>query len=237
MATQATRGSKRLRAARTSTIDDREQSRSLSFSLADDNLLLALSYLNNSDLAAAACSCRHLCSLAVNELELRRREQAQRDADARRAAEEAQRRATERFAVYEDDAIIVATVLRHMLHCAPRVSSVVTAANGRKHFVEPSGGVCRMRVAVDSASERTGRFVDALALSENALRAVRFQGEPLGATGAAVALRQARALHLCEPAYQRVHGKVFKLWLRADVLRAYLEHSPKLSQLLAAVDA
>ena len=65
-----------------------------------------------------------------------------------------------------------------------------------------------------------------------ALRAVIFEGEPLGAAGAAVALRQAKMLRLDVPNNTTLYGRVFKLFVRADVLRSFLANSPTLAALL-----
>ena len=56
------------------------------------------------------------------------------------------------------------------------------------------------------------------------MREVVFLGEPLGAAGAAVALRQAQALKLDALMDTALYGRVLKLFLklfvRADVIRA-----------------
>ena len=61
-------------------------------------------------------------------------------------------------------------------------------------------------------------MVDVLALQERELREIVFLGQPLGAAGAAVAMRQARQLRLDVPENTSFHGRVFKLFIRADVI-------------------
>ena len=61
-------------------------------------------------------------------------------------------------------------------------------------------------------------MVDVLTMQESALRAVSFRGAPLGAAGAAVAVRQSRVPQLNVPSDVRLHGRIFKVFIRADVM-------------------
>ena len=119
-----------------------------------------------------------------------------------------------------------------------------TLQGNRKKLVAPPSGVCLLRVgilrtcegATDGAitldKRRAERMVDVLAMQEAALRHVRFLGEPLGAAGAAVALRQAKKLRLDLPQNTSFHGRVCRLFIRADVIERYIASSPTLAQLL-----
>ena len=138
--------------------------------------------------------------------------------------------------MYENDVRLLATVIRHMLIHAPDDQSEIAALNkGSVQLVTSPGGVCRLRVGT-RAERRAGRLVDALAMPRSRLRAIMFFGEPLGAVGAAVAMRQARALRLAVPRADTAaqHRRVLKLVLREDVLRNALAMSPSLAQLVMA---
>ena len=123
---------------------------------------------------------------------------------------------------------------------APHGYSIVSKM-GRKKLVVPPGGVCRLRVGichsereVTTDERHADRMVDVLAMTESALREVVFLGEPLGSAGAAVAVRQAAALRLHAPMDTAVHGRVLKLFVRADVIFQYMASSPSLSRYLTA---
>jgi len=206
----------------------------------DDALHLVFSHLCDADLTAAACANHHFSALAAFEAGERAWVRARARARARREKRSAKQRARERFAAYEDDARVVATVIRHAVMHAPRnVSKYVK--DGRKSIATSPSGVYRLRVGVDGAgsvtSERPAdRVVDALAVQESALHKIAFEGEPLGAQGAAVALRQATKLRLGMAAGGRLHGRAFKLVVPIDTLFAYMEASPALARLLCADD-
>jgi hypothetical protein len=207
--------------------------------LADDNLSQILTYLGASDLTQMACVSKQMRTLAADEHAAREREAARIDAQHRRAKRVARRVAIARLAPHTDDARLIAAVLRHIILAAPSESSLVLE-NGRKKLVAPPSGVCRVRVGIGADGATTmderqaERTVDALAITESALREVSFLEEPLGAEGAALALRQAKTLGLGLPAYQRIHGRAFRLFVRGDVIRTMLANSPTLASLIAA---
>lgn len=128
-----------------------------------------------------------------------------------------------------------------MMLNAPRDVSLRCLPNGRRKVVTPPNGVCRFRMGVDKNGatideKRASTVVDVLAIGEAALRQVVFLGEPLGAAGSAVALRQAKALKLDAPMDTALHGRVLKLFVRADVIRAYMLSSPTIARLLTVDD-
>ena len=220
--------------------DAAASSASLFTSLADDELVLVLSHLGNQrDLAAVACTSRKMLVLSAHERDRLRQERAKAA-----AVEKAKRRAArERFASLEGDARLLGTVIRHILLNAPKGYSIVNKA-GRKKLAAPPGGVCRLRVGIADNGETVTTdeaqaqwCVDVLAMQESALRNVLFEGEPLGAAGAAVALKQAKLLRLDVPDNTTLHGKVFKLFVRADYLRNLLANSPSLAALVAPPSA
>lgn len=189
-------------------------------------------------MAAIACTSRKMLVLSAHERDRLRKQRAKE-----LAIEKAKKRAArERFASLEGDARLLGTVIRHMLLNAPQEYSIALK-DGRKKLMPPSGGVCRLRVGVSNngqnitTDERQAQWsVDVLAMQESALRAVIFEGEPLGAAGAAVALRQAKMLRLDVPNNTTLYGRVFKLFVRADVLRNFLSSSPTLAALLLPPD-
>ena len=202
-------------------------------SLPDDVLLVTLSHLPERCLASFGCTSRKMLVLVAAE-RLR-----QHNARAKVLAQERRERrhARAHFANYEDDARVVATVIRHMLAHAPLKDSVV-CQDGRKKVVTPPGGVCRLRVGIRergiTMNERNADWMcNVIAMQETALRAVEFQGKPLGAAGVEVALRQAKVLKLDVPENIKLYGRVFKLFIRADIIQQYLNHSPALAGLVS----
>ena len=148
------------------------------------------------------------------------------------------REARVRFSKLESDARVLGTVIRHVLQFAPPELSVVVKGGRKKISPPKEGGVCRLRVGITNGGTSittdekfSDHVVEVLAMQESALREILFEGEPLGAAGAAVAKRQARLLQLGVPGGP-LYGKCFKIFVRADVLRHYMESSPTLAALL-----
>ena len=165
----------------------------------DDALHLILSHVESDvDLASATATSsrfRHAGYLLLRERRL-----------ARARAEEEAHRERERFAAFRDDARVVGTVIRHMVH----------------HALGRGGGVSRLFPGGKSL---------ALGMEESAIAQVVFNGEPLGAAGAEAAIAQARGIMLSEtPA--TVDGRAFALVIRANVLIQRLTASPRLAKLL-----
>ena len=129
-----------------------------------------------------------------------------------------------------------------MMLNADREYSTVTKS-GRTKIIMPASGVCRLRVGicpgergVTMDERQADRMVDVLAMQETALRQIPFLGQPLGAAGAAVALRQAKQLRLDLPAYTHFHGRRMHIFIRADVVSDYMAGSPTLAKLLTIAD-
>lgn len=192
--------------------------------LSDDELLLVLSHLSSdADLASLACASRKFPVLVLAE---RARLRAERAKAA--ALEKAKERAARaHFASLASDERLLRTVIKYMLVNAPKGYSIEVDAKGRKQLAAPPNGVCRLRIGICHGSGPNGGItfnekkadwmVDVLAMQEDAVRQVEFRGEPLGAAGAAVAVRQAKVPQLNVPKEVAFYGKAFRLFIRADV--------------------
>ena len=155
------------------------------------------------------------------------------------ARREKRRSREQLFAAAETDARLIATVIRHCLLNAP---SSYTNTAGSKPLV---GGVHRLRVGLRDGpgratitldEHRAACMCDVLALQESTLRTIAFCGEPLGAAGAAVAARQAAALGLRPPAREDVDNRVFKVFLRSDLIATMMSNSPTLATLVVPAE-
>ena len=203
--------------------------------LAEDELSIVLSTLDEPSLAAVAGTSRRLLAPSCAERSRRR------EMERRRKEQELEelRLEQERFAAYESAARLVCTVVRYMMLNAPPRGVSLVSGDDAHSTPAPAAGVHRLRVGIGKNGETTEchaeRVVDVLAMDEAALREVAFLGAPLGAAGAAVAVRQARALKLDAPVDASAHGQPLQLFVRADVIRAYMASSPSLAKLLAAV--
>ena len=192
-------------------------------SLADDEMLLVISHLTaDRDLASLACTSRKFPSIVLVERERLRAEKARAI-----ALEKIKHRAIkQRFASLEGDERLLRTVLGFMLLNAPKSYSIEVDAKGRKQLVPPASGVCRLRIGICRGAGGCGgvtfderkadHMVDVLAIQDHSIRKVEFRGAPLGATGAAVAMRQAKAPQLSVPADTPFYGKVFRIFIRAS---------------------
>ena len=213
--------------------------------LADELISLMTTHLAARDLDAFACTSKKHRALAADERAVRVAERKRLEAIERRE----RKLAKEKFSAFEGDARLLCTVIRHMilnpdpnysLHTTTTTSSSKT---GRKKLITPPSGVCRLRVGVcanggvTTDEQQADVMVDVLAMQQAALQRVVFLGAPLGAAGAAVAVRQARALRLAVPNDTTIHGRVFKLFIRADVIRGYIDSSPTLKRLLELDEA
>ena len=206
----------------------------LSFaSLSSDELRLVLSHAADRDLAAVACANRQLAELGRDEQRQRRRAQLRAEAQARREKRLAR---AQLFAAAETDARLIATVIRF---CLLHGANEYTELNGSGPLVP--GKVHRLRIGLPDGpgsaeitlgGQNAACSCDVLAMQESALRAVEFCGEPLGAAGAAVAARQAASLGLLVPAREELHGRVFKVFLRSDLIATMMGSSPTLAQLV-----
>ena len=201
--------------------------------LSNDEQRIVLTHVDTTDLLRLACVCKDVGELVGEEKVARRKAQLKAEAIARREKRLARARL---FAEAEGDACLIAAVLRHVLAHAPRGYAPRLAETKRL-----ARGVCRLRVGT-CRGEHTGlttdlsraeNVVDALAVQESTLRTISFRGEPLGPAGAAVAVRQARALGLNAEASTELDGHVFKLVFRADVIVDVLSRSPRLQKLVA----
>ena len=183
--------------------------------LADDELLSGFAHLAERDLAALACTCRKMLIIVSSERERRKKVRAHEMALER----ERLKRARAHFEAFEGDERLLRTVIRHMFVNAPAEHSI----NERKKLAPPSSGVCRLRVGIKRSggitmdARKADWMVDVLAMQEGALRAVNFRGQPLGAAGAAVAVRQSRVPQLNVPTDVTLYGRVFKVFIRANV--------------------
>ena len=210
--------------------------------LADELISLMTTHLAARDLDAFACTSKKHHALAADEYV--------RVAEQRLEAIERRERklAKESSAPSRRRPALVHRHLAHdpqpdpnySLHTTTTISSSKT---GRKKLITPPSGVCRLRVGVcanggvTTDERQADVMVDVLAMQQAALQRVVFLGAPLGAAGAAVAVRQARALRLAVPNDTTIHGRVFKLFIRADVIRGYIDSSPTLKRLLELDEA
>ena len=193
-------------------------------SLSDDEVLLVLQHVPERVLASISCVSRRMLVLACAERERRRKLTAMATARQRRA----KRLEVERFENYAGDERVLRAVLRYMFHHAPAVGEYSTSLeHGRRRLITPPGGVCLLRLGVFRGNRgitmderRADWMVDVLAIQESALRAIPFRGEPLGAAGAAIAVRQAQVPKLTVPAYTTLYGRVFKIFIRSGVMSA-----------------
>ena len=213
--------------------------------LADELISLMTTHLAARDLDAFACTSKKHRALAADERAVRVAERKRLEAIERRE----RKLAKEKFSAFEGDARLLCTVIRHMiLNPDPNYSLHTTTTSsssktGRKKLITPPSGVCRLRVGVcanggvTTDERQADVMVDVLAMQQAALQRVVFLGAPLGAAGAAVAVRQARALRLAVPNDTTIHGRVFKLFIRADVIRGYIDSSPTLKRLLELDEA
>ena len=208
--------------------------------LSPDEQRLILSHIGEPrDLAVVACVSRAFCVLAREERRRRRLELVRVQLVARRQLRQVR---AEIFSAAETDARLIASVIRHcLLHAC--TEPAYTKLCGRKPL---SGGVHRLRVGLIDGpgssqitldTRRAACVTDALAMQETTLRTVLFCGEPLGAVGAAVAVRQAKVLGLDVPSPSDLHGRVFKIFLRSDRVASMMESSPTLAQLIVPEDA
>ena len=193
-------------------------------SLSDDEWLIVLQHVPESVLACIACVSRRMLVQVCAERERRRKLTAIATARKRRA----KRLAVERFENYAGDERVLRAVIRYMFHHAPAVGEYsISVEHGRTRLITPPGGVCLLRLGVFRGNRgitmderRADWMVDVLAIQENTLRAIPFRGEPLGAAGAAIAVRQAQVPMLSVPAYTTFYGRVFKIFIRSGVMSA-----------------
>ena len=200
-----------------------------------DEQRLILTYVPcDRSLAALYCTSRLIDRVVAKE-ETDRRRRLARVAEAAVARD--QRLARARFfAAAENDATLIASVVRHMLNSAPR-RYLLHLDQGARKKKRLQAGVHRLRVGVssddDAAMTHGGdEAVDVLAMQESSLRRVVFCGVPLGPLGAAVAVRQARNIGLVEEEKTVLGGHTFRLCFRADLLVRVLASSPSLQELL-----
>ena len=206
--------------------------------LADELISLMTTHLAARDLDAFACTSKKHHALAADERAVRVAERKRLEAIERRE----RKLAKEKFSAFEGD-------VRHMIlnpdpnYSLHTVTTSSSSKTGRKKLITPPSGVCRLRVGVcanggvTTDERQADVMVDVLAMQQAALQRVVFLGAPLGAAGAAVAVRQARALRLAVPNDTTIHGRVFKLFIRADVIRGYIDSSPTLKRLLELDEA
>ena len=200
--------------------------------LTDDEQRLILHHLSDHHLAPVACVCRRLTSLVSDEM----KERAKARAVERRMRRRERALAQARLARFEADARLLGTVLRHVLLHAPRPrddDKQLPSESRPQQVHRLRVGICRDGHGVTMDESIACRWVNALAMQERDLRAIAFNGEPLGGAGAAVALRQARTIGLAEPTLTACDGRVFKLCIRGDKIAKYLAGSPTLARLVS----